>query len=249
MDSIYKKVESKSAYEIANVVRLRIYQEWSGPLDGITSLQLSYNKKEIKNKLLQLIEDPVLFFTVQESIDKKGREYYHINYMIYHPFDWADHHIPLFTDYANKKDSHPHDTEQVGLRVNKKTGKIDMVTVSHHSHIFAWNTKPEIIIESHSHAIRPKKKEKLDDSKIYRVYQPLSYRLENIYDWSDEKLSDIKHALKRGGDVSWIDEQFDGDLKNTTATGRYRSQGLQHFPGDILNDPNKLFRIAKRCGR
>ena len=244
MDIVYKRVESKLAHEIANNNRLKIYQEWSGVLDGITSFQFMDNVKEVTNNLLELINNPVVYFAVQEKGD-----YYYINYLFYHPFDWAEHKLWIFTDWINDKDSHRHDTESVCLKVHKKYGYIDMVTVSHHSHIFAWNTQHEIIIDSHSHAIEPRDKKKLSDDKRYTIYNPQSYELENMFDWSDNKLKEVKNYFKRSKKVSWLDQQFDGILKNTTATGRYRSQGLQHLPGDIINDPEKLFQIAKKCGR
>lgn len=250
MKTNYKKVDSKLAHEKAHKYRLSIFQEWSGALDGITSFQFGLDTKKIKDNLLELIDDPVLYFAVQED-----DEHYYINYLIYHPFDWADYKVPIIgkvlkiNDYLNRLDSHRHDTESVLLQINKETGLINMVTVSHYSHIFGWDVKPEIIIESHSHAIRPKGDEKLCDDRMYRIYQPLSYRLENIFDWSDNKKDEIKNQLKLHGDISWLDEQFDGILKNTTATGRYRSQGLQHLPGDIMNDPDKLIKIGRKLGR
>ena len=108
---------------------------------------------------------------------------------------------------------------------------------------------PEIVIESKSHAIKPLIGKALRDDVIYRVYQPNSYKIENMGDWSEYKLSQIKHELKRTGGVSWLDEQFDTDLRNKTATGKYRSMDLQHLPGDIVNDPGKLFRIGMHFNR
>ena len=119
MDRVYKKVESKKAHEIAHKHRLTIFQEWASAFDGITSIQLSLYPKQIKDKLLQLIDNPVLYFAVQED----DRCYY-INYLIYHSFDWADYKIPLIKDWLNKQDSHQHDTESVLLQIDKESGSI-----------------------------------------------------------------------------------------------------------------------------
>ena len=248
MDRVYKKVESKKAHEIAHQYRLTIYQEWSGALDGITSFQFGFYPDKIMKNLLDIIDNPVLYFAVQED-----DEFYYINYLIYHPFDWADYKVPVIgkivNETFNRWDSHRHDTESVLLQVNKESGIINIVTVSHYSHIFGWNIKPEIIIASHSHAIRPKKDEALYGDKMYRVYQPLSYRLENMFGWSDSKTESIKKQLKISGGISWLDEQFDGIIKNTTFAKKYRSQGLQHLPGDIILDPAKLIEIGEKLGR
>ena len=111
-----KKVEPQKAMQIANQYRLRIFQEYKSLLDGITSFQFEVDVRKVKKKLIELVERPVVYFAVQENTG-----FYFINYLLYHPFDWADYWIPLLKDWLNKIDSHRHDTESVCLRIDKET--------------------------------------------------------------------------------------------------------------------------------
>ena len=241
-----KKVDAQLACEIANSNLLTIWQDWQSPLDFITPILTSPDIKMIKDKILNFAKDPVLYYGVQED-----NSYYFINYIVYHPFDWADHKffIKGIRDWLNKADSHRHDTESICIRVNKKSRVRDICTVAHFSHRFAWKTSLDVSSESESHALTPFKDADFS-GRMPVVYTPGSYRIENFMEWSDYKLLTIKKLLKQqsGGRVNWIDTQFDVEMRQATAGGFLKKRG-QHMPGDIINDPAKLFRIAKRLGR
>lgn len=236
-----KKLTGEKALAVANRFRITIHQYVQSPLDFIRSIEL--DRQTILDTLL-IPELPVIPFMVQETDD-----YFYINYVIYHPFDWSDKNIPNILglkDFIDKKDSHRHDTESLCMRVNRVTDVIDMVTVSHYSHIFAWDTIPEVICDSQSHALRPKDWESLDDEKYHLTYRPYSYSLSNIAEWNSEYLDNIKSEFRKH-EVDWIDEQYDHVMKLQVNQGIYKR--FEHKPGDIVNNPENLFEIGKELNR
>lgn len=237
-----KLVNHKKAVKLAERFQPLICQKISGNKDYITPFLFMSDRKALK-ALVEKIYEPVLYYYVQEN-----EEYYFINFLVYHPFDWSECKIKFIRD----RDSHQSDSESITLRIHKIYEVIDICTVYHYSHKFAWNIDtfeectPIVLCEDHSHALSPINSLPKNPKKMIHYYYPGSYkRLEDIGQWDEGKLHIVRRGLRRHG-VNWLTEQYDQDLKLKTCR---EDDEERHDPGDIILNPDKLFRIAERYNR
>lgn len=213
------------ALKLAERYAPKIYQEFGSFFDLIAPIQLSKLEYVIKDYAI-VSSQPTLNFQVRDDED-----YWYIYYMVYHCFDVSFSKLKLF----RKLDSHRHDSESILLRVEKNTGRCDMITVSHYLFKGEANSNRRVVIERNGHGIHP-----------YTEGGPsgnfLVYNIFGFFDLDSVPVKDWEDMRKIFDGVSMPDEQYDSRMSNGP-------QGRRHnLRGDIYNRPEVVFASMKLKG-
>lgn len=218
-------IESELARSLAIHFSPTIYQEWSSIKDCLTPLVL--DKDVMLEKLAEIIEEPTLYYSIREDDD-----HWYAYYMKYHPFDWSNSGFCLI----RLLDSHKHDSEGMLFRIQKKSERIDVVTVYHYDFLFASSIDRKVTIEREGHGIYPYSLYKPVGSNL--VYKSFSYV--NLNDQNKRWWNEVREAF--GGNAKMPDEQFASRVLGSPSLRRKNKRG------DIFLRPEVLFQTAIKKG-